>query len=60
MKDRMIVANFGNLKTINKKTFSNILSNVKVSDNAYIGVDSVYTKVLLNLQNFTTIIKKLL
>lgn len=60
MKDRMIIANFGNLKTINKKTFSNILSNVKVSDNAYIGVDSVYTKVLLNLQNFTTIIKKLL
>ena len=60
VKDEMLLANFGNIETIDTKHFSKVLSKTKISDNTYIGVDSVYTKILLNLKNFTTIIKNLL
>ena len=60
IKNEMLVINFGNLYTINKQTFIDTISNLKLPDNAYISVDSIYSKLLISLEKFSNCIKELL
>jgi len=60
IKDKMLLANFKNFKNINKKIFSATISNINISENTYISSESIYTKIILNIKNFTNHIKNFL